>query len=271
MELKELFKIAINASLKGGKEIMEIYSSDFSVESKEDNSPLTLADKNCNLIIEQMLSRTEIPILSEEGVQTPFSKRNFWEFFWLVDPLDGTKEFVKRNGEFTVNIALIHNGVPKLGVVYAPVRKELYFALDEIGSFKKDSFLHPIEDVDDLVADSSSLPIYAESDVFTIVGSRSHMSTETEDFFLEKKKEYGEVNILSIGSSLKICMVAEGKADVYPRYAPTMEWDTGAGHAIAKYAGCSVNQYNKTDELVYNKEDLLNPWFLVKRINAKKD
>ena len=132
MDLKELFKIAINASLKGGKEIMEIYSSDFSVESKDDNSPLTLADKNCNLIIEQMLSRTEIPVLSEEGVQMSFAERKCWEFFWLVDPLDGTKEFVKRNGEFTVNIALIHNGTPKLGVVYTPVRKELYFAKLEL-------------------------------------------------------------------------------------------------------------------------------------------
>jgi len=263
MKLKKLLRTAVNASIKGGDAIMKVYASDFEVEKKEDKSPLTLADKNCNEVIEADLAKTQIPILSEEGAKTPFSERKKWEYSWLVDPLDGTKEFVKRNGEFTVNIALIHNGTPIIGVIYVPVKQELYFALEGLGSYKTSRY-STITDLEELISTSNKLPIDYGRDNYVMVGSRSHMSKETENFFAEKKKEYGNVEVMAVGSSLKLCMVAEGKADAYPRYAPTMEWDTGAGHAIAKFAGFSVKEYNSSDDIIYNKEDLLNPWFLVK-------
>ena len=262
MNFKNLLKTAINASVKGGHAIMEVYASDFAVEHKDDKSPLTLADKNCNEIIENILITTNIPILSEEGAKTTYEKRKDWEYSWLVDPLDGTKEFVKRNGEFTVNIALIHHGNPIMGVIYVPVKEELYFAMEGLGSYKvnKNSV---IENLETLISSSDKLPVNYKRKNYVIVGSRSHMSAETEAFFEQKKKEHGNVEVMAIGSSLKLCMVAEGKADAYPRYSPTMEWDTGAGHAIAKHAGFSVKQYNSSEDLVYNKENLLNPWFLV--------
>tara|TARA_X000000368_G_scaffold403026_1_gene377540 strand:+ start:63 stop:854 length:792 start_codon:yes stop_codon:yes gene_type:complete len=262
MNLNTLLVKAINASIKGGQAIMEVYASDFSVQHKDDKSPLTLADKNCNEVIENHLKGTDIPFLSEEGKKISYEDRKNWEYSWLVDPLDGTKEFVKRNGEFTVNIALIHNGNPIMGVIYVPVKEELYFSLEGLGSYKINQN-SVIEDLENLIAFSDKLPIDYNRDTYVVVGSRSHMSIETEAFFEKKKKEYGNVEVMAVGSSLKICMVAEGKADAYPRYAPTMEWDTGAGHAIAKFAGFSVKQYNSTQDLVYNKENLLNPWFLV--------
>tara|TARA_B100000959_G_scaffold100402_1_gene106157 strand:- start:1308 stop:2099 length:792 start_codon:yes stop_codon:yes gene_type:complete len=263
MNLKELLKIAINTAIKGGHEIMEVYVSDFAVEHKEDKSPLTLADKNCNAVIEADLQKTNIPILSEEGIKIPYIERKNWKYSWLVDPLDGTKEFVKRNGEFTVNIALIHNGNPIMGVIYVPVKEELYFALEELGSYKINRNT-VIEDIDLLIKNADKLPTNYSRESYIIAGSRSHMSIETEAFFEEKRKKYGDVEVMVVGSSLKLCMVAEGKVDAYPRYASTMEWDTGAGHAIVKYAGFSVKQYNSSKDVIYNKEDLLNPWFLVK-------
>ena len=264
MNLKNLLKTAINASVKGGHAIMEVYASDFAVEHKDDKSPLTLADKNCNKIIEGFLMKTNIPILSEEGTKIPFSERKSWKYSWLVDPLDGTKEFVKRNGEFTVNIAMIHDGNPIMGVIYVPVKHELYFALEGLGSYKISNFTNEIADIDDLISIADELPILNARDSYIIVGSRSHMSTETVKFFEEKKKEHEKVEVMAVGSSLKLCMVAEGKADAYPRYAPTMEWDTAAGDAICRMAGFKVIQYNSKNPLEYNKEDLLNPWFLVK-------
>tara|TARA_B100000902_G_C27260905_1_gene890675 strand:+ start:918 stop:1712 length:795 start_codon:yes stop_codon:yes gene_type:complete len=264
MELIKLLKIAINASVKGGHEIMDVYDSDFEVEHKQDNSPLTLADKRCNEIIERSLSLTNIPVLSEEGASIDYEIRKNWEYFWLVDPLDGTKEFVKRNGEFTVNIALIHQNLPVLGVVYVPATHDLYFATKDIGSYKETNVDLEINSVNDLLSSSNKLPSNRINGRYIIVGSRSHMSVETEEFFEKAKKDHGRVEILSIGSSLKLCMVAEGRANAYPRYAPTMEWDTAAGHAIVKYAGFKINQYNTDDEVIYNKRNLLNPWFLVR-------
>ena len=262
MNFHQLLKTAINASIEGGHAIMEVYASDFAVEHKDDKSPLTLADKNCNEVIESFLTKTNIPILSEEGEKITYADRKDWKYSWLVDPLDGTKEFVKRNGEFTVNIALIHNGNPIMGVIYVPVKEELYFAMEGLSSYKV-SLNSVIENLETLISLSDILPINHKRVNYIIVGSRSHMSVETEAFFEQKKKEHGNVEVMAIGSSLKLCMVAEGKADAYPRYAPTMEWDTGAGHAIAKYAGFSVKQYNSSEDVVYNKENLLNPWFLV--------
>ena len=262
MNFTELLKIAINASIEGGHSIMDVYGSNFQVEKKDDESPLTLADKNCNKVIETYLLKTNIPVLSEEGSEIPFSERRNWEYFWLVDPLDGTKEFIKRNGEFTVNIAMIHNGEPVIGVIYVPVKEELYFGMNGLGSYKvfRNSV---IDSLDELLLEANKLPVNYKRDNYVIVGSRSHMSVETEEFFQDKREQHGDVEVMSIGSSLKLCMVAEGKADAYPRYAPTMEWDTGAGHAIAKFAGFHVKRYNSSEDVVYNKENLLNPWFLV--------
>ena len=263
MNLENLLLQAINAAIDGGHAIMDVYSSNFMVEHKDDKSPLTLADKNCNKVIEDNLKGTNIPFLSEEGASISYNDRKDWQYFWLVDPLDGTKEFVKRNGEFTVNIALIHDGSPILGVIYVPVKEELYFGMQEIGSFKTVINTN-VKELQSLISSSQKLPIKNNRKNKVIVGSRSHMSKETEKFFNQMKGLYGDIDIISVGSSLKLCMVAEGKADAYPRYAPTMEWDTGAGHAIAKFAGFTVKQFNSNKDLVYNKKNLLNPWFLVK-------
>ena len=260
--------ISIKAALVAGEEILKVYNSDdFDVKLKSDDSPLTKADKNAHNIIVENLSETNIPILSEEGKNILYEARSKWDKYWLVDPLDGTKEFIKRNGEFTVNIALIEKGVPILGVIYVPVTKDLYFSSKEKGSYKAinqdaESFNG---DLNQLIQSSFKLPFITENDKYTVVGSRSHMNSETENFIAKLKNEHGEIDFMSKGSSLKICMVAEGIANIYPRFAPTMEWDTGAGHAIALGAGCIVTQSDEKTPVVYNKEDLLNPWFIVKR------
>lgn len=265
---KENIIIAVKAALNAGKEILKVYNSeDFDIKIKSDNSPLTLADKNAHNIIVDLLKSTNIPVLSEEGKDIHYSERSQWEYYWLVDPLDGTKEFIKRNGEFTVNIALIHNGIPIAGVVYAPYLNDFYFAVKDIGAFKASAYHIDMEKLhfDKLVELSQKLPVYKKKDKYTIVGSRSHMNEDTENFIAKIKQEYGDIEFISKGSSLKIVMVAEGKADVYPRFAPTMEWDTAAGHAIALYAGCEITKDDENTPLVYNKKDLLNPWFIVKR------
>lgn len=257
--------IAIQASLKAGIEIMKIYESDdFNIEIKGDNSPLTQADKNANEVINSFLVPTEIPIISEENKQIDYSVRKDWETCWIVDPVDGTKEFIKRNGEFTVNIALVKSGNPLLGVIYVPVAKTIYFSDNELGkSFKAQLNSHEIE-IEEVIEFSEELnPLKVENNVVRVVGSRSHMSQETLDYVSEIKAEGKEVEIVSKGSSLKFCLVAEGYADVYPRFAPTMEWDTAAGQAICNAIGIDVISNETNQQLLYNKENLLNPWFLV--------
>lgn len=262
MERKNL-SLAISAALKGGDAIMEIYSKDFAVDFKADQSPLTEADRKADQEIHHILGNT-FPIISEETKAMPFEVRKDWSTCWLVDPLDGTKEFVKRNGEFTVNIALIENGTPVLGVVYLPVAHKLYFAGKEMGSF----VYHPnsreeLNDLNDIFIHATNLNQKTYPENYTIVASRSHMSAETEAFIEECKKKHGHIELISKGSSIKLCLVAEGKANVYPRIAPTMEWDTAAAHAVAKYSGCEVLDFNTRKELKYNKENLLNPHFIV--------
>ena len=268
MEPNNFLETAIQASVEAGKVILEVYETgDFEVDMKSDNSPLTLADRKAHEVIMRYLSETGIPVLSEEGREMTYEERKDWDYFWLVDPLDGTKEFIKRNGEFTVNIALINNGTPVMGIIYVPVLKELYFASVEKGSFKQegvepDSYANI--KLEDLYLIAKKLPIAGLKEKFTMVGSRSHKSPETEAYMNKLAEVHGEVDIISKGSSLKLCMVAEGRADVYPRFAPTMEWDTGAGHAIASCAGFTVSQKDEKTPLEYNKENLLNPWFIVK-------
>lgn len=263
--MNENLKTAILASIKAGKEILKIYNTDFEVEYKKDESPLTIADKNANEIIMSFLKNTAIPVLSEEGRSIPYEERKGWTSLWIVDPLDGTKEFVKRNGEFTVNIALIENSVPVLGVVYVPVTDELYFGDLDSGAFKLLDASLVYSSSENWVEKANKLPLKRKDDYkFTAVASRSHLNKETSDFIDELKKEHDDVQIISRGSSLKICMIAEGNADVYPRFAPTSEWDTAAGHAVVKAMGGKVLQSeNRNEELKYNKKNILNPWFIV--------
>ena len=254
--------VAIKAALDAGIEILKVYGSEFSVEIKGDDSPLTLADKKANDVINSYLVPTDIPIISEENRQLPYGERKDWTRCWIVDPLDGTKEFIKRNGEFTVNIALVENGIPTLGVIYVPVSKTLYFTADNKTSKKiiLDSEKTSVDDIFKNATEISPKPI---NGLVKIVGSRSHLNEDTEKFISEVEKE-NEVEIVSMGSSLKFCMVAEGLAHIYPRYAPTMEWDTAAGHAICKAAGVEVIDQTTGAPMKYNKANLLNNHFLVR-------
>jgi len=261
---KNEIHLAIEAAWLGGQEIMDVYESEFAVEQKEDKSPLTLADTRAHRAICARLETMKLPILSEEGRAIPYEERKGWKRFWMVDPLDGTKEFVKRNGEFTVNIAVIEDGVPVGGVIYVPVKKDLYFGWTGGGSYKLTSYQHRDgESLDSLVDSATTLPGNFQKQKFTVVGSRSHMSAETEALFDELRRKHGELEIVSMGSSLKICLVAEGAADMYPRFAPTMEWDTAAGHAIAIGAGKEIYDHKEGKPMRYNKENLLNNWFIV--------
>lgn len=267
IHVEVLLPVAISAAIRGGKKILEVYQSGaFDVQLKTDNTPVTLADRLSHSTIKKILDNTNLPFLSEEGKETPYIERKKWELFWLVDPLDGTKEFIGRNGEFTVNIALIRKKEPVLGIIYAPVQKILYFGMENTGSYKVDLGVlsqYP-DNIDGWLNEGKKLPVVKRKEYLRIVGSRSHMNTETKNFIKEIKKQYGRVEFVTKGSSLKLCMVAEGLANLYPRLGPTMEWDTAAGHAIAKFAGCSVTVYGKDIPLEYNKENLLNPWFIVK-------
>lgn len=260
--MDELLEISIKASIKAGIEIMKVYDTDFDHELKEDASPLTLADRNANLVITSYLKQTNIPIISEENLQTDYAIRKEWSTCWIVDPLDGTKEFIKRNGEFTVNIALIENGKPVLGVVYVPVEQSLYFT-HKYKAYKR-KLTSVLEPVDNILNSAVGLTKRnTDSEVIRVVGSRSHMNDETKSF-IENLSVDKEIEIVSKGSSLKFCLVAEGEADIYPRFAPTMEWDTAAAHAVCNAVGIKVTSLDSNEELKYNKENLLNPWFICK-------
>ena len=260
----QLLDTAIISALEAGKAILEIYHSGaFNIEFKGDNSPLTKADTASHDVIMSYLTKTDIPVLSEEGRDIPYKERKSWKQLWIVDPIDGTKEFIKRNGEFTVNIALIENNKPLMGVIFVPVTGELYFSSKELGSYKADVDLNDY-DVKNLLEKANKLPLQREDKTFTIVASRSHMSAETEEYVQQMRDIHGEVNLISKGSSLKLCMVAEGAANCYPRFAPTMEWDTAAGQAICEHAGVGVIDWETKKNMLYNREDLLNNWFLVK-------
>ena len=260
--MEDRHKKALLAALEAGSEILKIYGGDHGVEYKSDESPLTLADKASHECIVQHLTSTALPILSEEGKSISFEDRRHWSTFWLIDPLDGTKEFIKRNGEFTVNIALIQNQLPVWGVVYAPWLKLLYWGEVGKGAWMIEEVAANVS-LQNLIANARMIKSQPQADPYKVVGSRSHSSAETEEFIEQLRKEHKQLEFVSMGSSLKICLVAEGKAQVYPRYAPTMEWDTAAGHAVAKAAGCTVINPKTNQELHYNKEDLLNPWFIV--------
>ncbi len=261
--MQEFLEIAIKAAIEAGQKIMDIYENeDFEVNLKKDNSPLTKADIASHEIISTALKATEIPVLSEEGKEISYETRKKWEKLWIVDPIDGTKEFIKKNGEFTVNIALIEAGIPTLGVIYLPAMKQLYFGLKGNGSFiYKDCTEYSA--LEKIYSNSQKLPLISKNKNYTVVASKSHRSKETDEYIVSLGRDHGIIKTISKGSSLKICMVAEGTANCYPRFAPTMEWDTAAGHAIAKYAGKTFMDWNTKKEMVYNRKELLNNWFLV--------
>jgi 3'(2'), 5'-bisphosphate nucleotidase len=262
--MKNLLNTAITAALKAGKAILEIYhSGEFHVELKGDNSPLTKADTASHNVIMSYLKATDIPVLSEEGRDISYQERKGWKQLWIVDPIDGTKEFIKRNGEFTVNIALIEDQKPLIGVIFVPVTGELYFSSKELGAFKVAVNLEDF-DLEAILSKGNKLPLQTEDKTFTVVASRSHMSAETESYVQEMRDIHREVKLISKGSSLKLCMVAEGVANCYPRFAPTMEWDTAAGQAICEHAVFKVIDWITKENMLYNRKELLNNWFLVK-------
>ncbi|ECP5281109.1 3'(2'),5'-bisphosphate nucleotidase CysQ [Campylobacter lari] len=242
INLKDITSIAI----KAGVNVLEIYNQDFKFFYKDDNSPLSEADIISNEIICKELAKFNIPILSEENKTIPYEQRKNWEYFWCIDPIDGTKEFINKNGEFTINIALIYKDTPVLGVVYAPVLDLLYSTKKGEGAFKNDI----------------KLPLQRNDDFLKIVASKSHLNEQTKDFIdsiqTTKQKEF-----ISIGSSLKLCLVASNEADIYPRLAPTMEWDVAAADAIVREVGKMTYDFYTKKSLVYNKENLLNPYFIV--------
>lgn len=285
--------IALLAAKRAGEDIIGVYNSDFAVEHKDDNSPLTLADKRSHEIIihelkqptitnnnEHTMNTPSFPILSEEGKDIHYDERKRWEYFWLVDPLDGTKEFIKRNGEFTVNIALIYRDKPVLGCIYIPVQDVFYFAAVNLGAYMLVNSKIVTDDlsIKTLLDASQRLPLSAhikkahshdnqhtskKSMSLTIIGSRSHATKELSEFVDKIKERCGEVGFISAGSSLKFCLVAEGKADLYPRFGPTMEWDTAAGQAIVEQAEGRVVDIQTREPLRYNKNTLVNPFFIV--------
>lgn len=256
MDIFMLNKINIedikSLAIEAGKAIMKIYNKEFVIEYKDDKSPLTQADRESNEIICNFLKKTysNIPIISEENKEIDYDIRKSWEYYWCIDPIDGTKEFIKKNDEFTVNIALIYKNIPVLGVVYAPALGDIYWAKKGKGAYKN----------------NQKLPLYTNtnpSKKLIVVTSKSHLSFETQQFVDNLSAK--EVKQISIGSSLKLCMIAVGEADIYPRLSPTMEWDTAAADAIVREAGMMTYQYQSSEYMLYNKENLLNPWFVVKK------
>jgi 3'(2'), 5'-bisphosphate nucleotidase len=284
--LGPLLLVALRATARAFPEILSVYRGSFTVDTKADLSPVTEADRRSDRVITEELSRaSSYPILSEEGRSIPYSERRDWRNYWIVDPLDGTKEFVKRNGEFTINIAFMEQNVPVLGVVYAPLPDLLYFAWEggslessgrpdmPGGSYRLEGFSKFAAEISEsLVERATRLPRRDPFDFdetqkkasITVVGSRSHRGPRFEGYVLELRRRYCErVEIRTSGSALKPCLVAEGAADIYPRFGPTMEWDTAAPHAVVRGVGKRMVSYESGRELVYNKEHLVNPSFLV--------
>ena len=262
-DLIEIAEVALEAILQASNEVLAVYRSGRpETEYKADDSPLTEADRRSHDVITRLLAATGIPVLSEEGRDIAFEERHGWTRYWLVDPLDGTKEFIKRNGEFTVNIALIEQQVPVFGLVQAPDLGRLYGGMLGEGGFRSDvlpSRWNELATTENSIRVRPAVPGKALS----VVASRSHRTPETDEMIEEMARGHDGFEVVSAGSSLKLCLVAEGAAHRYPRLGPTMEWDTAAGHAVVLAAGGTVNRIDDCEPLVYNKQDLLNPYFLV--------
>ncbi|MBI4648155.1 MAG: 3'(2'),5'-bisphosphate nucleotidase CysQ [Bacteroidia bacterium] len=268
--MDSLILTAINTALEAGKVILDIYynRTAYEIEYKHDKTPVTIADRKSHEIILKALLKTGLPVLSEEGKKITYNIRKKWKKFWLIDPLDGTKEFIKRNGEFTINIAVIENNVPVTGIIYAPVKKSLYFSDMTLGAFKSE-IVEPSDEItsEQLLINSIKLPMQIKKRPFTVAASLSHINSETEKFINNLRQQIRDLEIIQIGSALKFCVIAEGNADIYPRFGPTMEWDCGAGHAIVTAAGGTLTQTDGITPLIYNKEILINDGFIVKSGN----
>lgn len=269
MERTDILLLAVNAALAAGKRILEIYNQpqeSWQVEQKADHSPLTLADRQANDIIVKALSPVGIPILSEETRLTDYQERSRWQQLWIVDPLDGTKEFIKRNGEFTVNIALVDQGSPVFGVVYAPAQGKLYVGRCGQGAWRLEAAADAVfPDWSAIVDNGRSLPLETTGPAASsirIVVSRSHLDEHTLRFIARLEAEGKQVETVASGSSLKICLLAEGSADLYPRFAPTSEWDTAAGDGVLRAVGGVLHEVETGAPLRYNKENILNPFFM---------
>lgn len=260
--------LALEAAVLGGKAIMEVYKTAFDVIIKADDSPLTLADQNANDIIMSFLEKTKIPIISEENEQLDFEVRKHWKQCWIVDPLDGTKEFINRNGDFTVNIALVEDGKPIWGVIYIPVTETLYVGdvsaqqAIRLKVVSSDALPEDLKKKGEVLAFAKASPV---KDRIRVVGSASHMNVETRSYIQSLEASGSTIEMVSRGSSLKFCLIAEGNADVYPRFAPTMEWDTAAGQAICEAVGYEVVDQKTGVSMIYNRENMLNGDFLVIR------
>lgn len=269
MDYKQLLQLAVTAAFAAGEEILRIYLTDFRVETKSDNTPVTIADKASGKCIAQILAQSGYPVISEEEEVPPYHKRRDWPFVWIVDPLDGTKEYVKKNGEFAVNIALVERGRPVVGVIYAPVLKDLYFGCRDCGSYKVTHNEMVVELMkktlpENLFEYSKKLPLLKPPKDYTVVASRSHLSSEINAHIEDLKNVYGQVNMINIGSSIKQCWVAEGRAHEYARFGLTMEWDTAAGQCILEEAGCQLIDLQTDLPMIYNKEDLRNNYFIAR-------
>lgn len=263
MTIIQLINEAIRAAILAGRTIKEVYASDdFNITIKSDQTPVTQADHQAHQTILKELRNTGLPLLSEEGILAEYSERQNWNLYWLVDPLDGTKEFIKKTDDFTVNIALIDQNKSIAGVIYAPISTELYVGIPGLGSYKLEN---PEENCSfELIQKSGiKLPIQRIQSEYNIAISRSHMNSETKNYIETLRQKHDSVRTIPRGSSLKSCMVAEGSADIYPRFGKTMEWDTAAAHAIVKASGKNIFHTDLITELTYNKESLYNPHFIV--------
>lgn len=257
-----------NAAVRAGAAMMKIYKKrdDYDVSVKDDNTPITIADKLAHKTIREYLGPTRIPVLSEEGREMRYEERRNWEHYWLVDPLDGTLEFIKGNNEFTVNIALMENGVSRVSVVYVPYFKKMYVAVRDVGSFLK-SGVEPDENAEftcgEIVVGWRRLPFEEESrhEHQVVAVSRSHQTQETFDAIAALRERFPDLEVVEQGSSYKFCLLAEGKVDYYVRTTHTYEWDTAAGELILSEAGGSTRALPECRALRYNEEDLRNPWF----------
>jgi 3'(2'), 5'-bisphosphate nucleotidase len=270
---RELLALALRAAGRAGREILAVYAGEFGVDSKQDRTPITEADRRAHrAIAEELAAGSPYPLVSEEGTQPPYAERRRWRRYWLVDPLDGTKEFVKRNGEFTVNVALIRRRRPVLGVVYAPASGLLYFAARGAGARKAEG-LAPGPELEQALGSARALPrrpstfsgripSRPRATRLTIMASRSHTSERWLRYVEELKKAYAEVEVLTLGSALKSCLVAEGRADMYLRFGTTMEWDTAAAQAVLEAVGRRLRAFPARRAMRYNKRNPENPAFL---------
>ncbi len=261
-----MIDIAVKASLEAGEMIMEVYGErSLVVESKADNSPVTEADLRADAVIARCLGETGLPLLSEEGRDVPYRERRNWKRLWIVDPLDGTKEFINRSGEFTVNIALVEGGEALAGVVYAPVSDVLYTGIAGRGAWRIDGASEACVSDPFLRDKGVALPCVTREN-YGIVASRSFRDKRTGNFIRQFCDRFEGTRTVTTGSSLKLCLVAEGEADIYPRFGYISEWDTAAGHAIVAASGGRVVQaLDPSVPLVYNKPSHLNPWFMAFR------